>query len=107
EMITETKQDMQVMGQKISQLQKVTFFLSWNPMDQDKDGNWTVKQKIEGLKTDIEIGGDKIPYDSTKDDAPPNSLSGFFKALVGSEFTITIDKNMRITKIEGRDKFLK
>jgi hypothetical protein len=106
-MTTETKQDMLVMGQKISQFQKVTFYLSWNPVDQDKDGNWTIKQKIEGLKMEIEIGGNKIPYDSTKRARPQNPLSDFFKALVGSEFTLTIDKNMKITKIEGRDEFLK
>ena len=106
EMTTETKQDMQVMGQKISQLQKVTFFLSWNPVE-EKDGNWIVKQKIEGLKMDIEIAGNKIPYDSNKEGGSTNALSDFFKALVGSEFTLTIDKNMRITKIEGRDEFLK
>jgi hypothetical protein len=107
ELTTETKQDMQVMGQKITQFQKVTFYLSWNPVEQDKDGNWTVKQKIEGLKMEIEIGGNKIPYDSTKEGGPTSPLSDFFKALVGSEFTLTIDKNMKITKIDGRDEFLK
>jgi hypothetical protein len=107
ELTTETKQDMQVMGQKITQFQKVTFYLSWNPVEQDKDGNWTVKQKIEGLKMEIEIGGNKIPYDSTKEGGPTNPLSDFFKALVGSEFTLTIDKNMKISKIDGRDEFLK
>jgi hypothetical protein len=34
-------------------------------------------------------------------------LSDFFKALVGSEFTLTIDKDMKVTKIDGRDEFLK
>jgi len=107
EMTTETTQKMKVMGQDITQNQKVTFFLSWNPVEQDKDGNWTVKQKIEGLKMEIEIGGNKIPFDSTKEAGGTNPLSDFFKALVGSEFTLTIDKNMKIAKIEGRDEFLK
>src|SRR5262249_31687285 len=35
-----------------------------------------------------------------------NPLSDFFKALVGSEFTLTVDKNLKVTKVEGRDKFL-
>src|SRR5260370_28106303 len=107
EMTTETEQEMKVMGQNISQNQKVTFYLSWNPVQQDKDGNWTVKQKIEGLKMEIEIGGNKIPFDSTKEAGGTNPLSDFFKALVGSEFTLTIDKNMKIAKIDGRDEFLK
>jgi hypothetical protein len=107
EMTTDTTQKMTVMGQNITQVQKVTFFLSWTPVDKDKDGNWTVKQKIDGLKMEIEIGGNKIPFDSTKDTGGTNPLSDFFKALVGSEFTLTIDKDMKITKIEGRDEFLK
>jgi hypothetical protein len=107
EMTTDTTQNMTVMGQKITQVQKVTFFLSWTPVDKDKDGNWTVKQKIDGMKMEIEIGGNKIPFDSTKDTGATNPLSDFFKALVGSEFTLTIDKDMKITKIEGRDEFLK
>src|SRR4029077_19432452 len=61
----------------------------------------------EGLRMEIEIGGKKISYDSTKESGPTNPLSDFFKALAGSEFTVTIDKNMKITKIEGRDEFLK
>jgi Family of unknown function (DUF6263) len=107
EMTTDTTQKMTVMGQNITQVQKVTFFLSWTPVDKDKDGNWTIKQKIDGLKMEIEIGGNKIPFDSTKDTGGTNPLSDFFKALVGSEFTLTIDKDMKITKIEGRDEFLK
>jgi len=108
EMTTDTTQKMTVMGQNITQVQKVTFFLSWTPVDQDPNSKaWTVKQKIEGLKMEIEIGGNKIPFDSTKEMGGTNPLSDFFKALVGSEFTLTIDKDMKITKIEGRDEFLK
>ncbi len=76
EMTTDTTQKMTVMGQNITQVQKVTFFLSWTPVDKDKDGNWTVKQKIEGLAMEIEIGGNKIPFDSRKDAGGTNPLSG-------------------------------
>src|SRR5260370_10398889 len=107
EMTTDTTQTMTVLGQTITQIQKVTYFFSWTPVNHDNGGNWTVKQKIDGLKMEIEIGGNKIPFDSTKDTAGTNPLSDFFKALVGSEFTCTIDKDMKITKIEGRDEFLK
>jgi len=106
EMTTDTTQNMTVMGQKITQAQKVTFYLSWTPVDY-KDGNWTIKQKIEGVKMEIEIGGNKIPFDSTKKGPGLNPLSNFFKALVGSEFTLVFDPDMKISKIEGRDKFLK
>lgn len=106
EMTTETKQEMTVMGMKINQTQKQTFIFSWTPVN-EKDGNWIIKQKIEGLKMDIQIGGTPITYDSTKDANATNPLGDFFKALIGAEFTITLDKNMKVTKVEGREEFLK
>ena len=64
------------------------------------------KQKIVAVQMDIDLGGSKITYDSTKADAPNNALGDFFKALVGSEFTLTIkmpkDKQAEVTKVEGR-----
>jgi hypothetical protein len=107
EMTTDTRQTMTVFGQNITQVQKVTHFLSFTPVDHDKDGNWTVKQKINGLKMEIDIGGNKIPFDSTKGGVQANPLSDFFQALVGSEFMLTIDKDMKISKIKGRDEFIK
>jgi hypothetical protein len=107
EMTTDTTQTMTVLGQNITQVQKVTHFLSFTPVAKDKAGNWTVKQKINGLKMEIEIGGNKIPFDSTKGEVQANPLSDFFKSLVGSEFMLTIDKDMKISKIKGRDEFIK
>jgi hypothetical protein len=54
----------------------------------------------------IDIGGSKIQYDSTSTSPATNPLSDFFKALVGSKFKLTIDKNMKVTKVEGRQEFL-
>lgn len=107
EMSTDTKQTMKVMGMDITQNQKQTFILSWTPKEQDKDKNWIVVQKIEGVKMDIEIGGNKITFDSTKDTGAGNPLADFFKALVGSEFKLTISPQMKVTKIEGKDEFIK
>jgi hypothetical protein len=107
EMTTETFQRTTVLGQSFTQQQKVTFFLSWTPIGKDRNGNWKVKQKIEGLRIEIEVGGNKIPFDSTKNGAGVNPLSDFFKALIGSEFLLTLDNNMKISKIEGRGDFLK
>src|SRR5690242_21233427 len=65
EMNTKTKQTMKIMAMdNITQNQDQTFIFSWTPVDQDKDKNWIVTQKIEGVKMDIEIGGNKITYDS-------------------------------------------
>jgi Family of unknown function (DUF6263) len=105
-MTTETTQQIKVMQMDMNQKQNQTFIFSWTPKEQDKDKNWTIQQKIEAVKMDIEIGGNSIKYDSTNPSAANNPLSDFFKALVGTEFTITLSPEMKVTKIDGRDKFL-
>jgi hypothetical protein len=108
EMSSDTTQNMKVAGSDIKNVQKQTFYFSWTPVEQDKDGNWILKQKIEGVKMKIEISGSPpIDYDSTKEGAATTPLGDFFKVLVGSEFTLTIDKDMKVIKIEGRDDFIK
>lgn len=107
EMSTITKQTMKVLGMDITQNQNQTFIFSWTPKEQDKDQCWTVAQKIEAVKMEIEIGGNKITYDSTKDTGAGNPLADFFKALVGSEFKLTICPDMKVSKIEGKEDFIK
>lgn len=105
-MTTDTKQEMTVMGMKINQTQKQTFVFSWTPAE-EKEGKWTIKQKIEALQMEIQIGGTPINYDSTKETGAGNPLSDFFKALIGAEFTLTIDKDMKVSNIDGQEEFLK
>jgi hypothetical protein len=107
EMTTKTEQTMKVMGSDIKQTQTQTFYFSWTPVKKDDSNNWEIKQKIEGVKMRIEIGGQPIEYDSTKEGQTSTALSDFFKQLVGSEFTLTVDKDFKVTKIDGRDAFLK
>jgi hypothetical protein len=106
---TETNQTLKVLNNDVSQKQKQTFYFSWTPEKQDGD-TWTVKQKIEAVQMDINIGGSNISFDSSKAADASNPLSEFFKGLVGSEFKLTIslkEGNIKVTKIEGRDEFLK
>jgi len=108
-MKTHTEQTMKVMNNDVTQKQDQTFIFSWTPLE-EKDGKWTLEQKILGVKMDIDIGGSPIKYDSTSAAAgnASNPLSEFFKALVGSTFKVTIDpKTLKISKIEGRDEFVK
>jgi ribosomal protein S25 len=105
-MTTTTEQTMKVMNNDVKQTQKQTFYFSWTPVEQKGDA-WVLKQKIEGVAMDIDIGGSKIQYDSTKENTATNPLGEFFKALVGAEFTITLDmKKVEVTNVEGRKKFL-
>ncbi len=106
-MDTTTTQKMKVMGSDVNQTQKQTFYFKWTVKDVKGD-DVELTQTIEGVQMDIDIGGQKISYDSTKADQQANPLGEFFKALVGSEFTITLNtKDMKVTKVDGRDEFLK
>jgi hypothetical protein len=107
-MRTETKQAMKVMGTDVNQNQTQTFYTKWTPESVDKDGNWVIKQTITGVEMGIDIGGNKIAYDSKKPDpaGTANPMNDFFKALVGSEFKITLSPDNEVTKVEGRKEFI-
>ncbi len=103
---TKTEQKMKVMGMDITQNQSQTFYIQWTPGDKSGD-NWVVTQKIIGVKMDIDIGGNKISYDSTQPQ-PNNPMTDFFKALQSIELKFHIDpKDFKIKKIEGREEFVK
>src|SRR5438067_771225 len=74
ELSTDTKQSMKIMGMDIAQSQKQTFYFSWTPKEEDKDHNWTIKQRIEGVKIDVDIAGNKVAFDSTKGAGVNNPL---------------------------------
>jgi hypothetical protein len=109
-MTTNTKQTMKVMNNDVTQTQTQTFYFSWTPQELLPDGKWKLEQKILGVKMDIDIGGQPIKYDSTSPAAAGNAsnpLGEFFKALVGSSFTVTVDpKTLKITEVKGRDEFV-
>lgn len=107
EMVTKTTQAMKVMGMEVNQTQEQTFYFSWELKDEDKDKNITLLQKIEGVKLQIDIAGNPIKFDSSSPGSANTSLAEFFKQLVGTEFKVTLDKDMRVVKVEGRDEFLK
>lgn len=103
---TETEQKMKVMGQEVKQDQKQTFYIEWTAGEPKAD-EWTVTQKIIGVKMNINIGGNTISYDSTDPNAPANPMTDFFKALTQAELKLTIDpKKMEVTKIEGADALI-
>jgi len=110
-MTTSTTQTMQVSGTDVLQKQDQTFYFSYKVTDLNKDKNTvTLKQKIIGLKMNIDIGGSKIAYDSTAKDNPTtnNPLNKFFEALSDADFTITLDtKAMKVTDLTGHDTFVK
>src|SRR5262249_34555747 len=86
-----------------------TFYFSWRPVGQDEDGNWVLKQKVEGVRIAIDnMDGIKVEYDSRKDDGSDDHLLAWSRKLfVGSEFTVTFGKASKIHKVEGRDELIK
>ncbi len=106
EMTTATDQKMKVMQMEVTQNQKQTFYIKWTT-EKVTDKTYTVRQEIIGVKMDIEIGGNKISFDSTASEQPNNPLTDFFKALVGAKFTLTIDKkDMKVTDVKGQEDFI-
>jgi hypothetical protein len=100
ELTTTTTQKMKVMGQDIKQEQTQTFTIKWTP-GEIKDGNWTVVQKIEAINMAIDIGGNKITFDSKKKE-PANPMTEFFTALLSAELTYQINpKDMNVVKVDG------
>jgi hypothetical protein len=104
-MSTVTTQTMKVLGSDATQKQEQTYFFSWTPVKQEADRSWIVKQKIEGVRMSIDIGGNKVEYDSTQEGGNL-PLGDFFKAMVGSEFTLTLSPDLKVTRVGGRDEFV-
>lgn len=108
EIETKTTQTMKVMGQEVVQKQDQTFYVKWTPGDKTADGNLQVKQQIVGVKMNIDIGGNKIQFDSTDPKQPKNPMTDFFNTLMKQELTFTIKPGtMEVVKIDGRDAFIK
>jgi len=104
---TTTTQKMTVMNNDVSQTQDQEFEFEWTPTDV-KDTSVTLKQKITAVKMTIDIGNQKITYDSTKQTDSNHPLNEFFKALKDSEFSLTLSlETMKVTgDIKGRADFV-
>lgn len=103
---TKTSQKIKVMGQEVTQEQSQTFIIQWTP--KEKAGNdYVVMQKIVGVKMSIDIGGNNISYDSTVPNQPKNPMTDFFIQLMKQELTFYITPDLKVTKIDGREAFIK
>ncbi len=99
---TETTQNMSVSGMKNVQEQNQTFWFEWTPLGKTDDGLIKVEQKIIGLVMDINIGGNKIGFNSGDKEQKKNPMTQFFKSLEGAKFTLTIDpKTWKVKEVKG------
>ncbi len=65
-----------------------------------------LQQKVEGVRLDLDVGGNKIEYDSTKEGTANNPLAEFYKALVGAKLWVRLDKDYKVEKVEGREQLV-
>jgi RNA polymerase sigma factor (sigma-70 family) len=86
--------------------QTQTFFFSWTPLRKEGD-SWVLRQKIEAIKFDLEIGGNKISFDSTLDKQTEGGVLDFYRALIGTELTVTLNRQYQVEKIQGREELHK
>jgi hypothetical protein len=105
---TKTQQEMKVMGQVVVQKQEQSFLIEWTPQDASKDGDYVVEQKIVGVKMEINIGGNKISYDSTTAKQQKNPMTDFFEQLTKQKLEFTIKSDLsEVKSIKGREDFIK
>jgi hypothetical protein len=103
---TRSSQTVTVAGSDLKQTQSLTYVMSWTPEKQDGD-RWILKQRIEAVKMEIDMGGNTIAYDSTKPKAAKGALDDFFAALIGCELHVTLDRTYQVQKVEGAEKLVK
>ena len=107
-MTTSTHQRITVMNKEIDQGQKQTFYFQWKPLKFDPaTRNWLISHRIMGVQMQIDISGNKVEIDSSKPGSAERPLGKFFKALMDNEMLVTVDRDFKVIKIEGRDKILR
>jgi Family of unknown function (DUF6263) len=107
EQYTETEQTMTVSGQAVVQKQKQWFLIKWTPDPVDTKGNYVISQKIEGVKMEIDIGGNKIAYDSANPNKQKNPMTDFFDQLMKEKLTYHVKKDLTsVEEVDGGKKFI-
>jgi hypothetical protein len=103
---TTTDQTMAVAGMDVVQKQKQTIFLRVTPKIKDCKANWILGMEIIGIRMSVDIGGNKIDYDSTKPQAV-GRMMGFFKALEKLKCNVFLAPDMTISQVEGAQEFIR
>ncbi len=108
---TKMQQILTIAGMNIETGADSTVVTSSSVGTRKPDGTLPVTQKIEAIKTDIEIQGAKISVDSADPDAKIDNpafafLPDVYKILVGATYTFMLDDKGKVKLVEGADKVL-
>jgi RNA polymerase sigma factor (sigma-70 family) len=99
-----TRQSMTVLGRSTVQDQRQTFYYCCTPTERRPDGGWVLTQRLDGLKMVVDIAGNRMQFDSTRDGVGNDGLFDFYKGLVGSACRLKLDQRFTVQKIEGSEK---
>jgi hypothetical protein len=96
-MTTTMEQTLGVVGNTVTSKQNETWGFKWTALKQDEKKNWLLTQRIEAVRMELDIGGNKMSYDSQKPaGAAPKAFAAAINPLVGAEFTVTLSPEMEI-----------
>jgi hypothetical protein len=102
---TKTDQSMKVAGTDVLQKQVQTFYLRVTP-ERKEQGNWVLSMKFVGIRLNLDIGGNKIEFDTTVQ-SPQSTLVPTLKAMHGMEFKVILTPEMTISRAEGLEEFIR
>ncbi len=97
---------MKVMQQDVKQDQEQVSTWHMQPQAMMPNGDWLIRMRLVGIRMNIDIGGNKIVYDSQKKSA--TSTIGFcFDQLLNADFKTTVQPDGTIRRMQGVDELLK
>jgi hypothetical protein len=109
---TKVEQTLTIAGMDIETKAVSTVVVSYSIDKRKPDGTIPVNQKMESLKSEIELpGGNKINVDSADPDAKIENpqlafLGDMYKILVGASYTFILDDHGKVKFVEGTEKVL-
>lgn len=102
-MTTHIAQDMKVQQMDVKQTQMQHFVTRWVPKKRDAEGRWTFGLQVLACQFDIDIGGNKLTYDSADKQAPRTPLTDYFTLLLTTEFPVVMEPDFTIRAVDLED----
>ncbi|MCY6960290.1 DUF6263 family protein [Clostridium brassicae] len=103
--VNDQKTSVTAENQEIKSSQVMDMNFSIDVKDVDKDKNTTVDYKYDSIKMSAESNGQKMEYDSKKNDSN-NPLGAIYGGIIGKGFTVKLDKKGQVLDIKGMNELL-
>lgn len=103
--VVDQKMTMTANSQEVNTNQVMDMNFAMDVQDVDKDKNVTIAYKYDSIKISTESAGQKMEYDSKKQDST-NPLSSIYGAIVGKGFTVKVSNKGQVLEVKGVDELL-